>query len=172
MIRHTRFIIFALVSILTLSFSVSCKKDTAFAAEPELRTFPGVDEELWDLFEVFEIEGANRGFEIDLVKEGISGHIEPIDEEHIAGQCSYSEIHPGRVTVDSDFWANSSANFKEFIVFHELGHCYLHRDHREDIDNLGRCVSIMRSGLEECRDNYNRLTREQYIDELFNPESF
>jgi len=76
------------------------------------------------------------------------------------------------VTVDRDFWLNSNGNFQEFIVFHELGHCFLHRGHREDSDAQGACISIMRSGLEDCQDNYNLLTREQYIDELFSPEKF
>ncbi|MFT5166435.1 MAG: hypothetical protein ACI8P3_001666 [Saprospiraceae bacterium] len=172
MVSYSRIISLSFLGILILSLFSTCEKGESIALEPELRTFPGVDEALWDLFEAFEIEGANRGFEVDLISEGITGNIEAIDEEHVAGQCSYSEIFPGKVTVDSEFWINSSANFKEFIVFHELGHCYLHRGHREDFDDLGRCVSIMRSGLEECRDNYNVLTREQFIDELFNPEEF
>ena len=65
--------------------------------EPELRTFPGVDKRLWDLFEAFENEGTARGFNIDLVAERVTGDIVSIEEEHVAGQCSYSEIHPGRV---------------------------------------------------------------------------
>ena len=53
------------------------------------------------------------------------------------------------------------------IFFHELGHCVLFRGHREDVNQNGSCVSIMRSGIEECWDNYRSTTREIYLDELF-----
>jgi len=61
---------------------------------------------------------------------------------------------------------------KELIVFHELGHCFLQRGHREDALPNGACVSIMRSGIEDCLDNYTSETRSFYIDELFDPGSF
>ncbi len=172
MVSYSKFVILFFLGIMSMSIFSNCKKDEPIITEPILRTFPRVDQELWSLFEAFEIEGAKRGFDIDLVTEGISGRIQSIEQEHVAGQCSYNEIFPGNIIVDAEFWRNSSNSFKEFIVFHELGHCYLHRDHREDVDEFGRCLSIMRSGLEPCRDNYTILTREEYLDELFQPEDF
>ncbi len=156
-------------------FYFACEKDDVFVeVESDLRTFPEVDERLWPFFESFELEAAERGVEVDLREAGISGKIRPIAEEHVAGRCSYipNIISSGNVTVDAEFWDNSSSIFKEFIVFHELGHCYLNRDHREDADAQGACISLMRSGLGTCRDNYTSLSRKQYIDELFDPDSF
>jgi len=140
--------------------------------ETEARTFPEVDERLWSYFERFEREGQARGFEIDLVATRISGAIEDLEGEHIAGQCTtFGNFRPGSVTIDSEFWEASSDLFKEFIIFHELGHCYLDRDHREDAFANGRCASIMRSGTLDCRDNYNAATRASYVTELFEPNS-
>ncbi len=155
----------------TIVLLSTCKKDEALIV-PEERSFPLVDQRLWPYFEAFESEAAARGISIDLVEEEITGVIEAIDEEHVAGQCSYSPFTPGDVTVDDEFWNNSGTNFREFIIFHELGHCYLKRDHREDSDNFGFCKSIMRSGVEDCRDRYNTQTRHTYIDELFFPGNF
>ncbi len=137
---------------------------------PEARTFPGVDERLWPFFLRFEDAAVERGFAVDLVTSRITGVIEDLEGEHVAGQCStFGNFRPGRVTLDAEFWERSSDLFKEFIVFHELGHCFLDRGHREDAFTNGRCVSIMRSGTLDCRDNYNVATRSNYIDELFEP---
>lgn len=153
----------------------ACQKDAAIdlvevSATPEARTYPGVDERLWPYFERFETAGIERGFDVDLVASRITGVIEDLDGEHVAGQCTtFGNFRPGRVTLDAEFWNRSSDIFKEFIVFHELGHCFLDRDHREDTFSNGRCVSIMRSGTLDCRDNYNVATRGSYINELFEP---
>lgn len=163
------------IGLLLLISFIACKKDEAFIeTESGVRVFPEVDEALWPYFEAFELEAAERGVEVDLRESGIAGEITPIDEEHVAGQCSYipNILSSGNVTVDSEFWENSSPLFKEFIVFHELGHCFLKRDHREDATAQGVCVSLMRSGLGNCQDNYNSQTRGVYIDELFNPDGF
>lgn len=140
-------------------------------AEPEIRTYPNVDERLWPYFQRFEEAGQTLGLEVDLVASRISGEIADLEGEHIAGQCTtFGSFRPGNVTIDAEFWSRSSDLFKEFIIFHELGHCYLNRDHREDAFSNGRCVSIMRSGTLDCRDNYNVATRSAYVLELFEPE--
>lgn len=71
--------------------------------------------------------------------------------------------------IDLEFWERANILNKEFVVFHELGHCTLFRAHKEGVDANGICVSMMRSGLEDCRDNYSAITRATYWDELFNP---
>ncbi len=172
MVRSSKLFIYACCSIFILSVFSNCKKDESVEPESEFRTFPKVDQQLWHLFEAFEVEAAKRGIQIDLVEAGISGDIRSISEQHVAGQCAYSQNSPGAVTVDREFWANSNGNFQEFIVFHELGHCYLNRGHREDADANGLCISVMRSGLGDCQDAYNSVNREIYIDELFNPDDF
>ena len=53
------------------------------------------------------------------------------------------------------------------IVFHELGHCVLVRDHLDDADSEGNCLSMMHSGLGDCEFRYNGSTRNVYLDELF-----
>ncbi len=69
-----------------------------------------------------------------------------------------------RTVISSELY-----RFREFVVFHELGHCDLGRDHRDEAFDNGVCVSIMRSGLGDCRDYYHPRTREGYLDELFDP---
>ena len=129
--------------------------------------FEGVDKRLWEYFKRFEEEGLQRGIIIDIREEKITGEILEIEEKHVAGQCSFNNINPNHLTIDLTFWNSSNDKTKEFVIFHELGHCYLLRDHREDKNANGTCASLMRSGTSNCLDNYNSLTRETYIDELF-----
>ena len=158
------------LSVFFLVFFTACQEDEPIAeAEvvPEVRTFPFVDERLWDFFRRFEDEAAERGLAIDLNAEGITGEIMEIEQDRVAGSCSFGSHITNHVTIDLGFWNSSNDLFREFVVFHELGHCSLLLGHREETLEDGTCASIMRSGLEDCRDNYRFLTRESYLDELF-----
>lgn len=162
--------------LVTLFFIVvACQKDEAFTEEEIVnidgpRSYPGVATSLWPYFERFERAGAEQGVEIDLVRSRITGVIENIPAESVAGQCNFYSHSPNHVIIDSEFWSRASDNFKEMIVFHELGHCILNRDHREGRTNSGFCVSIMRSGELPCRDAYTDVNKPYYVEELFHPE--
>ena len=169
-----------LTSFLLLGLLSACQKDPIEVAptsevSPEIilnttKSYPGVDEGLWEYFERFEKEGAARGIEVDLIKEGITGVIEDLEEENVAGQCNFYSHSPNHVILDAYFWNRTNDNFKEMLVFHELAHCFLDRGHREGSLEDGRCISIMRSGAEDCRDGYTPATRSYYLSELFHPE--
>ena len=155
------------IAILTLS---ACQKEVITISPPIDDTTNGydlVDERLWIYFNSFEEEAVARGLDVNLRSARISGTIENIDEENIAGSCHFNRFQPGAVTIDLNFWDRSTFLAREFVVFHELGHCALWRDHEDSSDQFGRCISIMRSGLGDCRDNYSLRTRKAYLDELF-----
>ena len=146
-------------------FLISCFSEAGETAVAEPR-FTDVDSALWEYFERFEQEARTRGISYDLNDLGISGVIEQIPESGVAGTCQYGR-HVHHVTIDQNFWNRSSLLEREFVVFHELGHCVLNRGHDESAFNNGVCRSIMRSGLEDCRDAYSQSYREYYLDELF-----
>ncbi|MEK6480183.1 hypothetical protein WJR50_21760 [Catalinimonas sp. 4WD22] len=140
--------------------------------ETEVAQYPEVDEALHTYFSRFEHEARQRGLSYDLNTLKITGVIKEIDEEHVAGQCAYNRFtSPRQITLDKSFWESSSDLLKEFIVFHELGHCVLNRSHLETSFSNGVCSSMMRSGNGDCFDYYSRSTRSYYIDELFEIES-
>jgi len=155
-----------------LVFFTACQPDEALNLTPEeellpIGQFPGVDPALWSYFSNFEAEASARGLDIDLYLANITGEIAEIEEQHVAGRCTFSSAAPNAITIDKTFWDRSSVLFREFVVFHELGHCFLRRGHDEGTNPDGTCSSIMRSGAEDCRDNYRTTTREAYLDELF-----
>lgn len=159
----TRLLFFFLI---TFAFSCSKSSEIQPSEEPTERTYPLVDERLWPYFRSFEDEASERGHAFDLRELNINGAIETITEQGVAGYCEYGSHIDNQIAIDDNFWNRASDAFREFVVYHELGHCVLHRGHDETTAN-GICQSIMRSGTTSCNDNYNTATRPTYIDELF-----
>ncbi len=148
-----------------LGFLLSCSEHDEIEIIPV--KFPGVDPELKAYFQRFENEAAVRGLTVDLTASAITGTILEIDENHVLGRCSFPRAQPNHVTIDQSFWRLGTDLFREFVVFHELGHCFLFRPHLEDRFSNGACASIMRSGSGPCLDNYSQRTRRLYVNELF-----
>jgi len=134
----------------------NCTKDTEF------QYF--VQSELQPFFDKFYAEGTARGKVLDM--ESVSGVLGDLPAANVLGRCEQSTSH-GTVTIDQVFWDKASYYEKEYVVFHELGHCVLDRRHLEDQRADGSCVSMMQSGSGGCRMSYNAQTRSEYLDELF-----
>jgi len=159
-------VFFLSAASLILLFTSCQKENIEFVPETNVQ-FANVDPELWPYYTAFENEANLRGFDYDLDALQISGEIIEIHEDNVAGSCKFGSHINNEVTIDLGFWNKSSSVLKEFVIFHELGHCVLLRDHDESADGQGRCQSIMRSGLTNCRDTYSLQNRDQFIDELF-----
>jgi len=130
--------------------------------EPTLFTSP----ELQVYFDRFRDEAALRGIVVDFDSAFVAGMITNL-EGNISGQCQFNTVEPDRVLIDKAYWSNATDFEKEFIVFHELGHCYLNRQHLDLKNDRGICMSIMHSGETGCNNAYGPLTRTQYLNELF-----
>lgn len=139
-------------------FSISCgnKND-------ELKT----DDELIPYFEIFAQEGANRGIIVDYEEARIEGLIQNIPQRDVLGQCFKNTQRPRKVVIDRESWSESDEARKQFLIFHELGHCFLDRDHYDAQDGDGVCRSIMHSTLQTCDFKLTDDNREYYLDELF-----
>jgi hypothetical protein len=151
---------FSLVSI-ALVVLVSCGKDES------IEYF--IDAPLRIYFDRFVDEAALRNVTIDYEALKISGDIRVIAASLVIGQCLHSEKEPNTVIIDKLYWDNSNEMEREFLVFHELGHCALNRSHLDNADTHGDCISIMTSGNGVCRIRYTAATRETLLDELFMP---
>lgn len=159
-----------LILLATLIFS-ACSDEAppsglvGFESDEDL--FPTVTPELRPFYIAFEAAAAERGIAINLTDEGVTGNIVQLGNNSILGVCRRSADEPNRVAVDIEAWNNSSEEFKEVIVFHELGHCVLGREHLDEQEN-GACLSIMHSGLTDCVITLgDEDIREEYLDELF-----
>lgn len=123
--------------------------------------------ELQQYFDQFEVEAAQYDIEVDIDDLDLSGYIENIQSNGTVGQCKIYSDGMQEVVIDERYWSRIGYAEKEFLVFHELGHCILGRDH-DDSEIVGDiCKSIMRSGLTDCSVLYDEVNRELYIKELF-----
>jgi hypothetical protein len=69
------------------------------------------------------------------------------------------------VIIDSEFWSFYDSYTKEDVVFHELGHCVLKREHCDAKTKDDKYISMMRTTIPHDNDYIER--RKEYIDELF-----
>lgn len=138
----------------------SCNKDDV--------EYGFVDDRLQPYLDLFAEEGANRGLLLDLSPTRIEAFIQPVFSATVAGQCQRNEDRPNQVIIDQSIWDESDAFYREFLVFHELGHCILNRGHLDSKNSDGSCASIMHSVIGICRNEYDT-RRADYLDELFYP---
>lgn len=164
---------FFLIITLLSTLAYACQKQPVIPIDPRIedpfnKEYPGVFEELWPHFENFEREADLRGISIDLKQAGITGRItDIIGPVETSGTCFYHEDKPNAIIIDSLTWAVGTDLLHELIVFHELGHCSLLRDHLDEVSPKGYCISIMRSNSDVCIDTYSKENRDRFLDELF-----
>ncbi len=142
--------------LLFVSLLISCSDDSERAIDPDLQEY----------FDLFKEAGDARGFEIDFEAKNITAEIRTIVDNSILGQCF---TNSKEIIIDRGYWDGLSEIDREFLIFHELGHCYLDRGHLDTDNPDGTCISMMHSSPQVCDGNYFPETREIYWDELFNP---
>ncbi len=149
-----------------LLWLVSCTQDNI---EPLM-----IPDEVMPFIESFEEEAALRGIPLtidELIVE-FGTDLESNSGVDAAGQCIVSNRRNSipRIVLDttSFTWQNNESS-REFLVFHELGHCILDRlQHRDDQLTNGNFASIMlTTSTQLYGPKLNGFKREYYIDELF-----
>lgn len=126
-----------------------------------------IDDQLIEYFDRFIDEAAKRGLTLSYDEPGVNGYIRIITSENVIGQCAHNTDKPNTVNIDKFYFDQANDLEREFVVFHELGHCILNRLHLDVSNNEGDCVSIMTSGTGQCFINYTSSTRQRLLDELF-----
>lgn len=148
---------YKIFSMLLCMCLFSCTK------EPE----SSFDIDIRNLFALFEEEALQRGINIEIDDFSLTTSLENFEDTQAIGYCrSYSNGNR-EIALDNSFWQNANSLQKEFLLFHELGHCILNLEHNDSSDNNGICLSIMQSGLGTCNLNYSFSNRENMLDELF-----
>ncbi len=149
--------------ILLLCLLFSCKDRNEFRVHDEFAVF----------VHRFEEEAAKRGRNFDLEKSGLI--IEFADlKDNTAGLCHYEK--PIRIEIDKTYWDKmkkygGSELIREELIFHELGHGILNRDHYNTLLENDEWKSMMCGGDsvegKTWNINYRGARRDYYLDELF-----
>ena len=128
--------------------------------------------------DAFLTEANERGIPIDFSDTGLSLQFNTLPMG-TAAQCQ--EIGDDRrgsheILFDENLWAIAAPQRKEFLVFHELGHCELARAHQNDQFPNGEWRSMMQGAIQNAPlsdKNQGRpvvfygYRKEYYLDELF-----
>ncbi|MFN8349089.1 MAG: hypothetical protein U0X91_29080 [Spirosomataceae bacterium] len=149
----------------------SCQKE----ALPEYR----VPTEVEPYVQAFVNEAKARGLELKI--DNLIVEFAPPEGDFVCGMCKTPTKRQKHITLGTqDFcWKQSSAQTREALLFHELGHCYLARLHTSKKFADGTYASLMNPDDTEvysiCQYPINggadcdkRVRRQYYIDELFN----
>lgn len=148
-----------------ISFMLALILLTACEQEDIVRA-PEVESELQTYLDRFMAEGEARQFEPVLDVQLLDLRFGSL-EEAVRGQCQLFSDGRRAIIIQESYWENANEWAREFLVFHELGHCLLDRRHLETADANGNCISIMHSGEGGCRNLYGPTTRTEYLNELF-----
>ena len=144
-------------------FFTSCKDPKEYS----------VDSSFTDYLQRFENEGAARGHQFDPKSKGLIIEFGDLSNND-AGLTHYET--PVRIQIDRKYWAAISKTagadlMKEDLIFHELGHGLLSRDHLNSTLENGDWKSIMCGGTavnnRPWNINYRGIRRAYYLDELF-----
>lgn len=83
------------------------------------------------------------------------------------GECVTKPLHPPTILVNRVFWEARSVTdrLREIVLFHELGHCILGRQHNSELRADGAPSSIMDPNPVD-EQKYEAL-RSYYVQELF-----
>lgn len=111
--------------------------------EESITTIYDVPEEFQPIIEQFELEAISRGRELD-IDNLIIRYDENVLEPYCA-TCNSKSLDPKMqkiISINPDkCWLNDFA--KEALIFHELGHCILGRDHDNALLPNGDPKSMM-----------------------------
>ena len=122
----------------------------------------------------FEAEGLSRGHTFDPQNNGLIIEFANL-KDNTAGLTHFEK--PIRIEIDKTYWDDISKStgadaMKEDLIFHELGHGLLNREHLNSTLPNGDWKSIMCGGDKvnnrSWNINYRGVRRKYYVDELFN----
>ena len=123
-----------------------------------------IPSELMGYVEIFYAEANKRGWDIKLADTDITIRFSKLQNAN--GTC-----YPKKnlIEIDSINWQRRNVYNKEWLIYHELGHCVSGRGHLIKALPRGECESIMSNSENfNCSINFKSLAwRKYYFDELF-----
>ena len=132
--------------------------------------------EVQPYLEAFQQEARHRGTKVQLSDLAVtfdtalsrySGNTYPLEPNAVASRKTFWT--PPLIILDTTllWWKNPVT--REKVIFHELGHCILNREHKDELLPNGEGASILNTYNNLTR--YNSKTRHYYLNELFFPDT-
>jgi hypothetical protein len=135
---------------------------------------------------VVRIDPAFTSYVDDFVSDGaIVGYNVVIDDliieftnnltQETLGQCQFGdEYNTPVITIDSQDWPNETDEYRKIVLYHELGHCQLNRQHVTTgtiLQSNCSATSIMYPYIQDTTNMYSE-NWNWYVKELFYPNTW
>lgn len=118
-----------------------------------------------------EVEPYVNEFFQDARKNGLEINLEDFNIDisfsqlvNASGECNFND---GIILIDSSAWSSFHPLQKRLIIYHELGHCILNRDHYDKTFFNGENVSYMRGTNNFSENLVGQKWHDYYLKELF-----
>lgn len=125
----------------------------------------GIDQAFHPYVSVFEEHYGNQVTFVDMVfTQQIGGKV--------IGQCTIPDQDKQfrrLIRIDRQVWDLIPDYVREALVFHELGHCVLGRQHDDAVDDNGCADSLMHPYINVAVTCYKK-ERDKYLNELFSQQ--
>lgn len=136
--------IFPVISTLGILLLLSCQKEDP---EYEFRVDERVRFYVDDFFKEAQLHG------VEIPKENLIIEFGEVSSSEYCGQCERPKNDRKgqrivRLNSSRECWDTEPSQNKEALVFHELGHCLLGRNHKDDLFPSGAPKSIMTTILD------------------------
>ena len=148
-------------SLILLLLLVACTDEPDSTIDPAFAN-TNIDEEFVPYVESFLTEAALRSVDIDISSVELEIQFGEVNNTgDVIGSCNRENHH---IIISRPDWDNLSNNHREVLIFHELGHCMLDRDHTTNLLSNNEVASIMWPSIQG---KFFGARRSYYIDELF-----
>ena len=157
-----------------------CKKiEQQAAVTPQVPILDNNQQEALQYLETFRSEAQLRGLNLNV--KNVRFKFEDLLSKGYWGFCNNSQTDangkflidlekPVNISLDPQVWKAMSNLEKEWLVFHECGHCVLGRIHLNQTFGNGESASIMSAGdagVYGGNNAYHGFKKEYYVNELF-----
>lgn len=157
--------------LLILVSTVSCGLPTVFQDVKEsnfTRQFATSNPEFDSYKAKFEQEGKQRLSEPNFAIGDIPINFGDTEGENYQGICIKYSDGTREIIIKKSWWDQQNQYYRESLIFHELGHCRLDRDHDNHetvINNNSYKTSMMNQYI--VAPNLYRSNKDAYLEELF-----
>ncbi|MEM1327498.1 MAG: hypothetical protein AAGI23_16170 [Bacteroidota bacterium] len=135
-----------------------------------------VDPEFQPYLDTYIAEATKRRVEVPIEEKGLTLVFDdtPSGANGVCYGVREGITSEHRIHISQSNWKDMSEAYREFLIFHEMGHCYEYRRHTSDTLSNRDWKSMMRGrspiGFGYRSINYTGTRREYYVDELFDPD--
>ena len=154
------------IIILLALLSIGCTTHNHKHITIEQYKYAYIDSKFNPIIQSFIYEARSRGHSVDLTNVSMTfSKIRSKKSNKTVGYCVRDPLGGIIIKINTSTWDKFGPYQQEELIFHEMAHCLIGREHCSKVDQRGP-ISIMYPRI--LKENYYKEYREELVDELFN----